>query len=72
LDRLPYDPYRDVRTVAKARNKWMHLAAPDAASPESAELALKTAERLFELVEGVSLSIPRGRQVLWSRRFAAE
>lgn len=63
IDRLPFSLYRDVREVARVRNKWLHDAAPDAVKTAQAELAIQTAGKMFELVEGVPFSPPRHRVV---------
>jgi hypothetical protein len=54
--RLPFDLYRDMSKVRKARNDWMHELKPAywEASWESARLAVNVAERMLSLVEEIS------------------
>lgn len=61
---LPYRLYREVRTCAKARNSWMHSAAPGAMGSAQAEQAIRVASEMFRLVEGVDFSPPITRHLM--------
>lgn len=61
--RLPHSLYRKILTSAKARNSWLHGATPDIATRELATTTIKTAELMFEHVEGVKLSMHLERAV---------
>ena len=60
-DLLPLPLYRAIVTALNRRNAWLHnqkaVTSGDAAS------AVMAAQALFELVEGVRLSLPLGRQL---------
>ena len=62
-DRLPFSLYRDVLESAQARNKWLHNPTPEGGMVRKAYSAILTAMKLFELVEGVGLSIPLDRNL---------
>jgi hypothetical protein len=64
VDRLPHRLYREIRECAKARNSWMHSAAPDAMGEGHAILAIRVAGEMFRLVEGVDLRLPIGRSLM--------
>ena len=63
IDRIPFALYRGIRDSAKTRNDWLH--SQKKVTSGDAENAIRTAEQLFELVEGVSLQMPLGRQLHW-------
>lgn len=63
-DELPHRLYREIRECAKARNKWMHDAAPDAMSGTQAALAIRVAGQMFRLVEKVDLDPPMIRNLM--------
>ncbi len=54
-DNVPVDLYRDVSTVRRVRNAWMHELQP--VTRAEAELA-KVAERMLSFVEGIDLTAP--------------
>lgn len=61
---LPDSTYRRVRAIAKARNSWMHSAAPDAMGSSQAEQAIRLAGEMFRLVEGIDIAPPIRRHLM--------
>lgn len=61
---LPDSTYRQIRATAKARNSWMHSAAPDAMGSAQAEQAIRLAGQMFRLVEGVDIAPPVVRHLM--------
>jgi hypothetical protein len=55
-DNLPLDLYKDASTVRRVRNGWMHELR--SVTRGDAELAVKVAERMLSLVEGINLAAP--------------
>ena len=55
LDVLPLGLYRDARRSSKTRNDWLHLQKQP--TYDDAEIAIRLAGRLFELLEGVPLNV---------------
>jgi hypothetical protein len=55
-ERLPFSLYRDLSTIRKARNDWIHDLIP--VSREAAGLAIQTSEGMLSLVEGLNLKVP--------------
>jgi hypothetical protein len=50
---LPFELYQELSVVRKARNDWVHYLRP--VSYDKAERAVKAAEKMIDLVKGVSL-----------------
>lgn len=61
---LPQDLYRGIRACAKARNRWMHDAAPDTTGSLDGERAIRVASGMFFLVEGVDIRPPVVRHLM--------
>jgi HEPN domain-containing protein len=59
--RLPAALYEGIERARKRRNRWLH--SQERVTSEDAERAIQTAQQLFELVEGVRLQMPLGRQL---------
>jgi hypothetical protein len=60
VDRLPFDLYREAHECSQARNNWMHYEKVP--SPKVADMAIRVAGKLFELLEGVPLRM-HGRPI---------
>lgn len=56
MDYLPFPLYRDLSRVRKARNDWIHGLGP--VSRKTAELSVRVAEAMLELVDGLNLKVP--------------
>jgi hypothetical protein len=59
-DRLPFELYRTINTCRQARNGWLHHERQ--VSEEDAAAAIRAAQQLFTLVEGVDLRAQRSRE----------
>lgn len=60
-EQLPFDLYKDLSTIRKARNNWIHDLKP--VPREAAGLSIETSERVLELVEGLKLKVPLVSQI---------
>jgi hypothetical protein len=58
--RLPFDLYKDISKVRRARNGWMHELKK--VTPAESSLAVKVAERMLANVENIKLDAPLARE----------